>query len=303
MSGKKMAIWIALIWFLSSVHPVKIIRIPANENDGNAIEGITSALVLFTALLYGKTYFALRKQARSMIGTKTTVCSKQSRYAPNKSILMESKTCVESENRERAQNLDNRVQNGIERDQSLDERAKNKNHPAQNQHERVEIENLRAESQSERDQSLDKRAENQNHRAEKQNDRAQNPYDRAEIESECAKSHNQRAQNKNERVGSENERARRQDLSSNKTPKNSQIINNTKEQKFLNTIIIITCIAVVTVLPGVIYSLLSGRGINMMIFVVISAIYCLNFAANPFVYCLRLKRYRKTFKIVYGCKC
>jgi hypothetical protein len=70
MSGKKMAIWIALIWFLSSVHPVKIIRIPANENDGNAIEGITSALVLFTALLYGKTYFALRKQARSMIGKK-----------------------------------------------------------------------------------------------------------------------------------------------------------------------------------------------------------------------------------------
>jgi hypothetical protein len=44
------------------------------------------------------------------------------------------------------------------------------------------------------------------------------------------------------------------------------------------------------VLPGVIYSLLSGKGINMMIFVVISAIYCLNFAANPFVYCLRLKR-------------
>ena len=302
MSGKKMAIWIALIWFLSSVHPVKIIRIPANENDGNAKEGIASALVLFTALLYGKTYFALRKQAKSMIGTKTTVCSKQSRYAPNKSILMESKTCVESENRERAQNLDNRVQNGIERDQSLDERAKNKNHRAQNQHERAEIENLRAESQSECDQSLDKRAENQNHRAEKQNDRAQNPYDRAGIENERAKSHNQRAQNKNERVGSENERARRQDLSSNKTQKNSQIINNTKEQKFLNTIIIITCIAVVTVLPGVIYSLLSGRGINMMIFVVISAIYCLNFAANPFVYCLRLKRYRKTFKIVYGCK-
>jgi cation transport ATPase len=217
---------------------------------------------------------------------------------------MESKTCVESENRERAQNLDNRVQNGIERDQSLDERAENKNHRAQNQHERAEIENLRAESQNERDQSLDKRAENQNHRAEKQNDRAQNPYDRAGIENERAKNHNQRAQNKDERVESQNERAQREDLSSNKTPKNSQVMSNTKEQKFLNTIIIIACIAVVTLMPGAIYSLLSeGTERNMMILVVISAIYCLNFAANPFVYCLRLKRYRKTFKIVYGCKC
>jgi cation transport ATPase len=217
---------------------------------------------------------------------------------------MESKTCVESENRERAQNLDNRVQNGIERDQSLDERAENKNHRAQNQHERAEIENLRAESQSERDQSLDERAENQNHRAEKQNDRAQSPSERTEIEKERAKNHNQPAQNKDERVESQIECAQREDLSSNKTPKNSQVImSNTKEQKFLNTIIIIACIAVVTVMPGVIYSLLSGTEINMMIFVVISAIYCLNFAANPFVYCLRLKRYRKTFKIVYGCKC
>ncbi|CAB3980909.1 Uma2 family endonuclease [Paramuricea clavata] len=298
-----MAIWIAFIWLLSSVHPVKIIRIPANENDGNAKGGIASALLLFTALLYGKTYIALRKQARSMIGAKTTVCSKQSRYAPNKSISMESKTCVESENRERAQNLDNRVQNGIERDQSLDERARNKNHRAQNQHERAEIENLPAESQSERDQSLDERAENQNHRAEKQNDHAQSPYERAEIENERGKNHNQRAQNKDERVESQNERAQREDFSSNKTPKNSQVMSNTKEQKFLNTIIIIACIAVVTVVPGVIYILLSGTEGNIMILVVISAIYCLNFAANPFIYCLRLKRYRKTFKIVYGCKC
>jgi hypothetical protein len=329
MSGGKMGIWIALIWFLSSVHPVKKIFIH-NENDVNAKPGVGSVSVLFTAVLYGKTYFALRKQARSMIGKKTTFSSKQCQYAPNKSISMESETCVESENRKRAQNQDNRVQNGIERDPSLDERAENQyeraeienerfkshsehdqtvderadnqNHRAQNQYERAETENERAKSQSECNQSLDECAEDQNHRAEKQNDHAQNPYERAEIESERAKNHNQRAQNKNERVESQNERAQREDLSSNKRPKNSQVINNTKEQKFLNTIIIIACIAVVTVIPGTIYSLLSVTETNITILGVLSAIFCLNFAANPFVYCLRLKRYRKTFKIVYGCK-
>ena len=299
MSGKKMAIWIALIWFLSSVHLVKSIVIP-KENDVTAIRGIVLAFVLFTALLYGKTYFALRKQARSMIGKKTTFSSKQSQYAPNKSISMERKISVESENREHAQNQDNRVQNGIERAQSLDERA-------ENQYERAEIGNERAKSPSERDQSLDERAKNQNHLAGKQNDRSQNQYERAEIENERAESRNQRAQNKNDRVESQNERARREDLSSNKMPKNSQVMNNTKEQKFLNTIIIIACIAVVTVMPGVIYGCLDGWVIaspdkDRILPAVLVAIFCLNFAVNPFVYCLRLKRYRKTFKMVYGCQ-
>ncbi|CAB4034103.1 Uma2 family endonuclease [Paramuricea clavata] len=332
-----MAMWIAFIWFLSSFHPVKNI-FTRNENDANAKPGIALVLVLFTAVVYGKTYFALRKQARSMIGRKTTFSSKQSQYAPNKSSSIESETCVGS---------NNHVKNGIERDQSLDEparnqnhraekqnvraqfqyerdeienecaksqnergqslveRAENKNRRAQNQYEGAEIENLRAESQSERDQSLNERAENQHNRAEKQNDRAQNPYERAEIENERAKSHNQRAQNKNEHVESENERAQREDLSSNKRPKNFRVINNTKEQKFLNTIIIIACIAVVTVMPGTMYSLLRGTGVSSdtnSILAVGSAIFSLNFAANPFVYCLRLKRYRKTFKMVYGCK-
>ena len=115
---------------------MKSIVIP-KENDVTAIRGIVLAFVLFTALLYGKTYFALRKQARSMIGKKTTFSSKQSQYAPNKSISIESETCVENENRERAQNQDNRVQNGNERAQSLYERA-------ENQYERAEIENERA---------------------------------------------------------------------------------------------------------------------------------------------------------------
>ena len=257
MSGKKMSIWIAFIWFLSSVHPVKKIFI-RNENDAKAKPGIGLVLVLFTAVVYGKTYFALRKQARSMIGKKTTFSSTQSPYAPtNKSISIESETCVKY-----AQNQDNRVQNEIERDQSLDERAEN------------------------------------------QNDSAQNQYERAEIESEHAKNQNQRAQNKNERVESQNERAQREDLSS-KYPKYSQVISNAKEQKFLNTIIIIASIAVVTLMPGAIYSQLHGTVASLegnRILVVGSAMYCLNFAANPFVYCLRLKRYKKTFKMVYGCK-
>ena len=313
MSGKKMAIWIAFIWFLSSVHPVKKIFF-RNENDANAKPGVGSVLVLLTAVVYGKTYFVLRKQARSMIGKKTTFSSKQCRYAPNKSISIESETCVENENRERAQNQDNRVQNGIERAQSSNERAENQNLRAemqnvrvQNQCERAEIGNERAKSPSERDQSLDERAKNENHLAGKQNDRSQNQYECAEIENERAEIRNQRAQNKNDRVESVKERAQREDLSSNKTPKNSQVMNNTKEQKFLNTIIIIACIAVVTVMPGAIYGYLGGWVIaspdkSRVLTAVLVAIFCLNCAANPFIYCLRLKRYRKTFKIVYGCQ-
>jgi E3 ubiquitin-protein ligase DOA10 len=315
MSEKKMAIWIALIWFLSSVHPVKNIFI-RNENDANATKlGIGLVLVLFTAVLYGKTYFALRKQARSMIGKKTKFSPKQRQYS------MEKKICIESENREGAQYQNNIVQNGSkrakcqsERTQSfMDERAENQNHRAekrndrsQNDCERTEIENERAKCHSERAQSLDERAESRNHRAEKVNDRAQSQSQCGEIDNERAKNHNQGAQNKNERAGSENERAQREDLSSNKRPKNSQVINNTKEQKFLNTIIIIACIAVATVTPRSIYIQLRGTGVssdtNSILLVVGGAIFCLNFTANPFVYCLRLKRYRKTFKMVYGCK-
>jgi hypothetical protein len=273
MSEKKMAIWIALIWFLSSVHPVKNIFI-RNENDANATKlGIGLVLVLFTAVLYGKTYFALRKQARSMIGKKTKFSSKQRQHAPNKSSSMEKEICIESENREGAQNQDNIVQNGSERAQSF----------------------------------MDERVENQNHRAEKRNDRAQSQSECGEINNERAKNHNQGVQNKNERAGSENERAQREDLSSNKRPKNSQVMNNTKEQKFLNTIIIIACIAVVTVMPGTIYGYLDGWVIasqdkNRILTAVLVVIFCLNFAVNPFVYCFRLKRYRKTFKMVYGCQ-
>ncbi|CAB3980913.1 Hypothetical predicted protein [Paramuricea clavata] len=282
-----MAIWIAFIWFLSSVHPVKNIFI-RNENDAKAKPGIGLVLVLFTAVVYGKTYFALRKQARSMIGKKTTFSSTQSQYAPtNKSISIESETCVEY-----AQKQDNRVQNEIERDQSLDERAENQNH-------------RRAEKLNDRAQNQYERAEIKNHRAEKLNDRAQSQSECGEIDNERAKNQNQRAQNKNERVESQNERAQREDLSS-KYPQNSQVISNAKEQKFLNTIIIIASIAVVTSMPGAIYFQLRGTVTslegNRILVVVGSAIYCLNFAANPFVYCLRLKRYKKTFKMVYGCK-
>jgi hypothetical protein len=279
MSEKKMAIWIAFIWLLSSVHPVKKIFI-RNENDANATKlGIGLVLVLFTAVLYGKTYFALRKQARSMIGKKTKFSSKQRQHAPNKRSSMEKAICIESENREGAQNQDNIVQNGSKRAKCLSEHAQI---------------------------FMDERAENQNHRAEKLNDRAQSQSECGEIDSERAKNRNQRAQNKNERARSENERAQREDLSSNKRPKNSQVINNTKEQKFLNTIIIIACISVATVTPRSIYIQLRGTGVssdtNSILLVVGGAIFCLNFTANPFVYCLRLKRYRKTFKMVYGCK-
>ena len=65
----------------------------------------------------------------------------------------------------------------------------------------------------------------------------------------------------------------------------------------MNTILIIAFIAVLTVSQPT-----EITKTDTLLLLVVRAIFCLNFAVNPLVYCLRLKRYRETFKIVYGCK-
>ena len=86
-------------------------------------------------------------------------------------------------------------------------------------------------------------------------------------------------------------------------------IRQAREQKFLTTIVIIACIAFVTFLPSVVQrQVYSGSHVvienqrGRLIQSILIAIMSVNFAANPFIYYLRLEKYRKTFKILYGCK-
>ena len=77
-----------------------------------------------------------------------------------------------------------------------------------------------------------------------------------------------------------------------------------KEKRFLTTIIIIACIAVVCTLPFlVLYLLRSYLGIPnlafFMSYIICASIFQANFAVNPLVYILRLPNYRKAFYLLY----
>ena len=80
----------------------------------------------------------------------------------------------------------------------------------------------------------------------------------------------------------------------------AQEIRILKERRFLQTIIIISCAAFVSVVPSLIFSLFyNWLGLNILAFKIVGAItifiLCLNFAVNPFIYILRLPNYRKHF--------
>ena len=81
-----------------------------------------------------------------------------------------------------------------------------------------------------------------------------------------------------------------------------------KEKQFLRTIIIIACIAVICVLPSMMFfqtfALLDLNTSNFSTIIVTKiflCIFCINFAVNPLIYVLRLPNYRKTFFLLY-CK-
>ena len=274
MSKRRMAVWIAIIWFVSSLHAVKQIFV-TSDNDSRIKPGIGSVLVILTGILYGKTYLALRRQNKSMAGKKAVFSSRQKGNASKKNVLTDlNEICARVEWKN--------YRAGME-----DERPQLQNDPAQNMTDqsrdgRVASQDECAEIEDERDKSLHQRAAGNDERAQRKNERVVSPATICDVHF---------LQN-----------------SSQKTRKKLQSANNAKEQKFLNTIIIVACVAVVTVLVGMIGGLfpkMFERG-SPEIFRIsrafILTLYCLNFSVNPFIYCLRLKQYRKTFQIVYGCK-
>ena len=93
MSDKKMGVWIVIIWFLSCIHPLKMIFVP-DKFDSMAKLGAGSVLIILTGLLYSRTYFTLRKQNRSMVGMKGKFSSMRNENTANKSISSGSGTLV-----------------------------------------------------------------------------------------------------------------------------------------------------------------------------------------------------------------
>ncbi len=85
----------------------------------------------------------------------------------------------------------------------------------------------------------------------------------------------------------------------------AQEIRILKEKKFLNTIIIIACVAFLAIVPSMVFfqiydSLGWWNDILVKIFKeIFRLIFYTNFALNPIIYVIRLPNYRKTFYLLY----
>ena len=96
--------------------------------------------------------------------------------------------------------------------------------------------------------------------------------------------------------------------SQNSTENRAQERRIQKDKQFLKTIILIACIALVCIVPSMLYFLLnrslgfSQNNLTHKIFYEVSrVILYTNFVINPWIYILRLPIYRKTFYLIY-CK-
>ncbi len=87
----------------------------------------------------------------------------------------------------------------------------------------------------------------------------------------------------------------------------TQRIRELRQRRFLNTIILVACIAVIGTVPcSVSYRIFKTKGINSQRPIGIEILWCFvltlfygTFAINPLVYFLRLPNYRKTFYSLY----
>ncbi len=81
-----------------------------------------------------------------------------------------------------------------------------------------------------------------------------------------------------------------------------------KEKKFLNTIIIIACVAFLCIVPSMLFFRIinpnpSYSSSNILVIQIFTKIFLFffqaNFAVNPVIYVIRLPNYRKTFYLLY----
>ena len=338
MNGNKMAIWICLVWCFSLVHPIK--NIFARDRIDNIVKpAVGSILILSSSFLYGRAYFVLREQARSMADKKVLLSSEQN--LGKTSSLTKDRLISESDAWKTSLavlKLGNARNNGL------------KNEPGQNQPgqyqkraarkhcnvvtdnrikndvcESFHCQDAFVQKQDQQAQNLDKHAPDQCGRDHEQGERGENQDDPASYGIEIAVNRGKQAQNN---VNSSFRLQERSDgfnrivdnisqndsshIPSNKYSRAVKVFNTANKQRFLNTIILITFIVVVTVFPSTIYFQVlawhgkvrpdnpESPGVLISLFI---TLFCLNFAVNPFIYCLRLKNYQETLKKVYCCKC
>ena len=74
-----------------------------------------------------------------------------------------------------------------------------------------------------------------------------------------------------------------------------------KEKHFLNTIILIACIAFVCTLPSIIIFQFYNSPNDTLVSIFVAVFY-INFAVNPLIYIARFPNYRKTFHLLYCCR-
>ena len=89
----------------------------------------------------------------------------------------------------------------------------------------------------------------------------------------------------------------------NSTEGRAREIRIMKEKKFLKTIILIAAIALICSVPSLIYFQLEDYQLltHTVLDKIVTLIFNVNFAINPFIYILRLPNYRKTFHVIH-CK-
>ncbi len=91
----------------------------------------------------------------------------------------------------------------------------------------------------------------------------------------------------------------------NSSESRAQEIRILKEKKFLNTIILIACVAFLCIVPSMVFfqiydSLTWWNDILVKIFMeIFRFLFYTNFAVNPIIYVIRLPNYRKTFYLLY----
>ena len=91
----------------------------------------------------------------------------------------------------------------------------------------------------------------------------------------------------------------------NSSESRAQEIRILKEKKFLNTIILIACVAFLCIVPSMVFFQISGsltwwNDILVKIFMeIFRFLFYTNFAVNPIIYVIRLPNYRKTFYLLY----
>ena len=300
-----MPAWIAAIWLLSSLHPFKKVFAPSYF-DSIVKPCFGTVSIILTGKLYSKTYFALGKQSASMTGKKSSFSSPQGGKKSKKIDPVNQETFLDvQDNHKRGQNPNTRAQAQSIRAQNLTERVQTLDKSAQVQDKRPQNCGERAEGKHQRVQGKDGRAQKKDDRAESKDERAQCKNKRVDC-AEILLAIQDKSTN-NIACSTDHKTIPSQNYSASKTYKNPQSVTNAREQRFLNTIIIIALIAVVTVMSGTIYVQIlpivnkKSRNLNTILKPVLLSIYSVNFAVNPFVYDLRLKQYQKTFQMVYGC--